>query len=91
MIQICYFSQKISRKNGKSRCRKFFEEFFNQFFVKTVERSTDEEETKMTTAVTPIQENYFKIPELLTTKFLQKEISKNVRSRKILETMSKLK
>ena len=90
-MQICYSSQKNSRKNGKSRCRKFFEEFFNQFFVKTVERSSDEEETKMTTAVTPIQENYFKIPELFTTKFLQKEISKTVRSRKILETMSKLK
>ena len=29
--------------------------FFNQFFVKTVERSTDEEETKMTTTVSPIQ------------------------------------
>ena len=47
----------------------FFEEFFNQFFVKTVERSTDEEETKMTTTVSPIQENYFKISELFTTQF----------------------
>ena len=41
----------------KSCCRKIFEEFFNQFFVKTVERSTNEEETKMTTTVSPIQEN----------------------------------
>ena len=55
---------------GKSCCRKFFEEFFNQLFVKTVERSTDEEETKMTTTVSSIQDNYFKISELFTTQFL---------------------
>ena len=54
----------------ESCCRKFFEEFFDQFFVKTVERSTDEEETKMTTTVSPIQENCFKITELFTTQFL---------------------
>ena len=54
----------------KGCCRKFFEKFFNQFFVKTVERSTDEKETKMKTTVSPIQENYFKISELFTTQFL---------------------
>ena len=50
--------------------QKVFEEFFNQFFVKTVERSADDEEMMMTTTVSPIQENYFKISELFTTQFL---------------------
>ena len=55
---------------GKTCCRQFFEEFFNQFFVKTVERSTDEEETKMTTTASPNQENYLKFSELFITQFL---------------------
>ena len=50
--------------------QKLFEEIFNQFFVKTVGMSTDEEETKMTTTVLPIQENCFEISELFTTHFL---------------------
>ena len=53
-----------------SCCRKFFEDFFNTVFVKTAERPTDEEETKKTTTMSPIQENYFKISELFTTQFL---------------------
>ena len=55
---------------GKGCCKNFFEEFFNQFFAKTVERSNDEEETKMTITVSPIQEIYFNVSELLTTQFL---------------------
>ena len=43
--------------------------FSISFFGKTVERSTDEEET-MTTTASPIQENYFKISELFTTQIL---------------------
>ena len=39
----------------KGCCGKFFEEFFNQFLCKIVERSTDAEETKMTTTVLPNQ------------------------------------
>ena len=66
---------------GKVCWRKFFEE---------VERSTGEEETKMTKTVSPNQENYFKISELFTTQILEKETSKAFRSRKLLETMLKL-
>ena len=68
----------------------FFEEFFNQFFVKTVERSTDEEEMKKTTTMSPIQENFFKISELFKAQFSKKESSKTFRSRKLLETLLKL-
>ena len=51
-------------------------EFFIQFFVKTVERSTDEEETKTITTVQPIPENCFKISELFTTQVFQRKIPK---------------
>ena len=40
---------------GNDCYRKFFEEFCDQFFVKTVERSTDAEELNMTTNAQPNQ------------------------------------
>ena len=69
-LKLLIFKRTFLEKKGKSCSRKFFEEIFNQFFVKTVQRSTDEEETKMTTIVSPIQESFLKISELFTTQFL---------------------
>ena len=75
-IKLLIFNRKFLEKKGKSSSRKFFEEIFNQFFVKTVERSTDEEETKMKTTVSPIQENFFKNSELFTTFFYKRKVPK---------------
>ena len=41
-----------------------------------MERSTDEEKMKMTTTVSPIQENYFKNSELFTIPFFKGKIPK---------------
>ena len=69
-MKFLLFKGIFLENTGKSCCRKFFEEFSNQFIVKTVERSTDKEETTMTTTVTPNQKDYFKFSELFTTHFL---------------------
>ena len=54
---LCETSFLLFKISPKNCCRKSFEEFFKQFFVKTVERSTDEEETKMTPRAPPNQTN----------------------------------
>ena len=80
------FKRKFLKRMGKSCCREFFEEFFSQFFVKTLERSTDEEETKMTTTTPPNQtdkntykfSNWFQLrfceSKLKTQNFVKREI-----------------
>ena len=46
------FQRKSIEKIGKRCCRKFSEKFFNQVFVKkTVDKATDQENTKMTSTV----------------------------------------
>ena len=59
--KLLIFKKKFLENMRKSCCRKFFEEFLHQFFVKIVERSTDVEETKMTTTALPNQTNILKL------------------------------
>ena len=68
-LKLLFSKRKFLEKTGKHCWRKFFEELFSQFFVETVEKSTDEEKTKKTTTVSPIQENCFKTSELFKTQF----------------------
>ena len=55
---LCVTNLLLFRRKCLEKVGEFFEEFFNQFFVKTVERSTDGEETKMTNTVPPNQRNH---------------------------------
>ena len=48
--------RKVFELIGKKYCQKFYETFFNQFFVKYLD-ITIEKETKMTTIVPPKQTN----------------------------------
>ena len=57
ITNLLLFQKQLLEKTGESCSRNCFEEFFKKSFVKTVERSTDEDETKMTTRAPDNQTN----------------------------------
>ena len=67
---------------GKVAAESSLESFLVSFLGKTVQRSTDEEETKLTTKVSPIREKPFKISELFTTHSLLKGKFQNFQIKK---------
>ena len=58
MSQICFsFKRKFLENIGEGGGSKIFQDILSQCFVKSVERSIDEEETKMTTTAPSYQTN----------------------------------